>query len=117
MSSPRVERAQALAELLVAEAGIYATHDVEKADANRPCVLVQAPALTYDRPHPHASVAWRLLAIADGKSALSDWKQLDDLLIALEDVLELESAEPATFVLSPDSPPMPAYVITYLESL
>lgn len=116
MTAPRVDRAKLLAELLEGE-GIRATHDVTKATGRLPCILVPPPTLTYDRPHPHASVEWRLVALADGTSQAKAWEQLDNLLVALEDALELERAEPASYVLPTGGDPVPCYVITYLESL
>jgi len=105
-----VADAKALADDLNA-AGVRATHDPARAATIRPCVLVTPPSMDYS-----AKVNVYRLACLSSRPAgtLAALTELDELLQGLLAVPRLypETAEPAAYVLSPDQPSVPAYVVT-----
>jgi hypothetical protein len=115
MPTPRYDQAAELVDQLKA-AGIKATRSATAAAAQLPCVLVPPPSIgpgSYGGP----VTTWRLLAIAaDPLGGESSWKQLDQLLDAVLDVLPVDRAEPTAYQLAADQPALPAYAITYTGS-
>lgn len=93
-------------QLLGAE--IQATTDPAWADTNRPCVLVAPPSIDYvDR-----SVTHRIIALSSHPAGtLAAVDQLDALVTAVEAVLNVESAEPISYPLTPAIGLVPAYLI------
>jgi hypothetical protein len=107
MAGSIVAAAKALADQLKA-AGVRATHDPAVAAANRPCVLVPPPAIDYRA----RTNTWRLVALA-GKSHgdLAALDQLDDLVQLVVDLVDVETADPGSYVLTGGTDPVPAYIL------
>lgn len=102
-----------LAELLDA-AGVPVTTEIENADAKRPCVLIGPPTLAIEQ----VDVAtWTLAALAGSVGSSVAWRQLDELVDAVSDVLPIEAARPSTYLLHPDGPPIPCYLLDLTESI
>lgn len=98
----------------LAGAGLTATTDIRRAVNKRPAVLVPPPAVDYTA----RLVTWRLVLLAD--SDVGDdkaWRDLDDLLTAVEAVLPVEQAEPGSYQLPAGSGACPAYIATTTTSL
>lgn len=104
-----IAAAQALADRVTA-AGVSAYVDPAKASANRPCVLVTPPTIDYVT----RANTWRLVALSGRQlGSLEALDELDDLVVALAGSdLPIERAEPASYVLTPDAGPTPAYLLT-----
>lgn len=117
MPSPRVARgAQIAAELRAA--GVNATHDPQQLAGQLPAVLVQAPRLDYvGAAMAGPTASWRLLLVASTPNALDAWTQLDELLEAVEAAIPVELAEPTAYPPDPASPPLPAFALTYTETV
>lgn len=107
------ERSLELVEALGA-AGITAT--VDPRSATPPCVLVTPPDRTYDVGCGYTA-RWNLWALVPGTANADAHKALDTIVDELAAVLPLESAEPSSYVLSADSPPMVAYRCQFTEAL
>lgn len=92
-------------------AGLRATVDVR--NAVPPCVLVPPPVRRYDLNTGY-SVEWRLYALAPGPGTSDAWLALDALLDALDDVLDVERAEPGSYTIptADGALNVPAYIIT-----
>lgn len=117
MPIPRVLRGQALAAELLA-AGCRATTDVNAVTALAPCVLVSPPRLNFaEGGYAGPLATWRLLVVAGTADETRAWSQLDDLLEQLADLLPLDTADPASFVLPGASDTRPAYAATYTETV
>lgn len=102
-----VTAAEQLAQRLVA-AGIPATHDPARAATNRPCVLVPPPSIDYTAK----ANTWRLAALASHPGGTLDaLRQLDELVVAVTELLDVETAEPGSYVLHGGAEPVPAYVL------
>lgn len=101
------EKQAALVEALNG-AGVPATDDPTRAGVTRPCVLVGPPTLNYtDR-----STTWRLVALSSQPAGtLAALEQLAELVEDVAELLPVESAEPASYSLTPASDPLPAYVM------
>lgn len=110
----------ARAEVLVAQlraAGVRATRDPAEVLGAMPCVLVIPPRLTFDLPEA-ATVDWRLVALVAGPGGSVAFTQLDDLVDQVAGVFAVELADPVSYQLpGVESAPLPAYVITYRESV
>lgn len=105
-----VAAAEQLAATLKA-AGVNATHDPDRADAIRPCVLVAPPAIDYSA----RSNTYRLACLsAKPIGSLAALSELDQLVQQLQTVPGVypERADPASYVLAPDRPAVPAYLVT-----
>lgn len=116
MGTPRVTRAVELAVQL-GGAGITATHNPGEVLANAPCVLVAPPRLLFDT-FEGATATWRLLAIASTPAdQLQAWQQLDALVDQLAQLLNVETAEPTAWALTPGADSLPAYAVTFTETV
>jgi hypothetical protein len=107
------ERALELVGKLEA-AGIVATADPR--GATPPCVLVPPPRRTYDISCGYTAT-WQLWVLVPGTGNADAHKQLDEWCDAVVAVLPVERAELQQYVLSPDSPPLPAYRLDLEEAL
>jgi hypothetical protein len=107
------DRAVELAEKLTAE-GITAT--VDPRSATPPCVLITPPRRTYDLGCGYTAV-WQLWALASGTGNADAHRSLDDLCDQVAAVLDVLRAEPGSYALSPDNPPLPAYRLDYEEAI
>lgn len=86
---------------------VVATHDPAKAAASLPCVLVTPPTIDYRA----RTNTWRVVCLAsDSIGSLHAVDQLDELLAVVVDRLHVDRAEPATYVVTPDTGAVPAYV-------
>lgn len=123
MSTPRLDRATALVELLIA-AGLLAFTDPGEAMANRPCILIAPPTLDFDLP-VGATAAWKLALLAAAPFATrTAWAELDALLESLlvdvvdpHPTLTVDRAEPVPYQLVATSDPVPAYLVTVTEAV
>lgn len=90
-----------------------ATTDPKQAGTNRPCALVAPPVLdwttgTYDGP----AVEHRVLLLSSHASfTLEAWRQLDDMLDQLAQLVDVERASPGDFPLA-EGNTAPCYVVT-----
>jgi hypothetical protein len=107
------ERAVELVDKLTAE-GITAT--VDPRSATPPCVLVVPPERTYDVGCGYTA-RWQLWALVPGTGNADAHKALDDLVDQTVAVLPVERATLQSYVLSPDSPPLPAYRLEFEEAV
>lgn len=106
-------RAVQIAEALTA-AGVRAT--VDPRSVNPPCVLVTRPDYTNDL-NCGATATWRLMAIVPGADNADAWKALDALVGKVDAALNVWSQVRATgYQTDPNSPPNPAYEMTYEEA-
>lgn len=115
MGTPRVDAAQLLVADLVA-GDVSATLDPAQLLGMAPAVLVGPPRVTFD-VGVGCTASWRLLLVASSGDELSAWLQLDELLAAVEDQLPVESAEPSRFSPGNGEPPLPAYAVTYTDTI
>jgi hypothetical protein len=106
-------RAVEIAEKLNAE-GINAT--VDPRAATPPCVLVVPPGRLYDLACGYTA-SWELWALVPGAANADAHKALDALVDQVADVLPLERADLQQYVLSADSPALPAYRLTFTEGI
>lgn len=93
-------------------AGIRATTD--PGAASPPCVLVVPPARTYDLPCGFTA-RWQLAAIAPAALGAdrNSWAQLEALVDAVADVVDLQGAELVTYTLNGTG--YPAFLLTFEE--
>lgn len=103
-----VADAKALAELIADRAEVRATHDPAKAETNRPCVLVTPPSIDYSARTNTWSIA---LLSSKPTGSLAALAELDELLQAVLPVLDVETANPASYALTPETGTVPAYVL------
>lgn len=108
-------RGQALVEALSA-AGVAATTEPGAAIGLLPCVLVPPPVREVRHYGGHV-VTWRLVVLADLPDATRSWEQLDDLVDRVADLLPIERAEPTSYVLPSGTDPVPAYAVTFTETV
>lgn len=109
-----VEDANALAGALVAAGGKCYT-DPAKASNNRPCLLVAPPSVDYTT----RAVSWRLVALAGtDEPSLRAFEQLDELVTfaRVHNLVPIEAAEAASYPLSSERPPVPAYLLRFTTS-
>lgn len=102
--------AAALAAELVA-AGVRAA--IDPRNTNPPCVLFEPPSLTFDIGCG-ATAAMSALLLVPGPGHGDAWRQLDDLIAQVADVIDIETAEPVS--LDYDNP-MPAYRVTFTQPI
>lgn len=115
MTSARILEAEAIRDDLIAN-GIRATLDPAQATNMRPCVLIAPPVVDYAAgTYAGPELSWRLIVLANASTGtLAAWRQLDELLAALEAPLVavvVEKAEPAAYPLS-EAGTVPAYIAT-----
>lgn len=115
MPTPRRDRAVELADQLQTT-GVAATADVRQLAGRLPAVLVPPPRLAFD-VGAGATATWRLLVVAGTADEWTAWAQLDALLAAVEQLLPVELAEPVQFAPGQGSDPLPAYALTYTETV
>lgn len=109
-------RARELAAQLVG-AGVPAVADVRDATANLPCILIPPPRLDFDL-HVGATTTWGLVALAATNAGAADaWAQLVTLVDGAAALLPIETAAPTSYQLPTGGDPLPAYVLTFTESL
>jgi hypothetical protein len=102
----RAEQAELVEQLT--GAGIAATDDPARAETSRPCVLVTPPTVDYRA----CSSSWRLVALSSHPAGtLAAVEQLDQLVTEVAELLPLDTAEPASYSLTPATDPLPAYVL------
>ena len=111
MSARRVDQAKSYAADLTAQ-GVRTYVEPSRAAANLPCVLILPPALTFSTlGYATAAVAeWRLAVLSEGPPGLESWEQLDTLLEQLAAVATVTTATPASYTLTPERDPLPAYL-------
>lgn len=114
----RLDRALELAELLTT-AGLFATVDVGELAANLPGVLVPPPRVDLAAGgYGGGLVTWRLVLIAGAQAGAVDaWRQLDAALDQLADALPCELADPTSYQLPTGGDPLPAYTVTFTETV
>jgi len=78
--------------------------------ATPPCVLITPPNMTNDLPCG-VSGAWTLWALAPATANADAWDVLDVIVEAVRACIDWERADFASYSLSADSPPLPAYRI------
>lgn len=106
-----VDTAKALAARLN-DADVLAGIDPAWADVNRPCVLIAPPSLDYSE----RSATWRVVALSShAAGTLAALEQLAGLVDDVAGVLDVEAAEPSSYVLSQTSI-VPAYLIRVTTS-
>lgn len=99
--------AEQLASTLTA-AGITATTDPSKADTNRPCVLIAPPTMDYRA----RTNTWPVVLLSSRPTgSLAALRELDQLLQAVAPVLDVETATPASYALTPEAGTVPAYLL------
>ena len=102
-----VAAAVALAAQLTA-AGTKAYTDPAKANTNRPCVLIAPPTIDYSA----RANSWPVVLLSSkANGSLAALRELDQLLQAVAPVLDVESATPASYALTPETGTVPAYVL------
>lgn len=95
-------------------AGVRATADPRS--ATPPCVLVTPPDRQFDLACGYTA-RWNLYALAPGTANADAHKVLDALVDEVAQVLPLESADPASYVISPDAPALAAYRCQFTEGI
>lgn len=98
---------------------LAATLDVREVLGLAPCVLVPPPIWDDWAADGSPMFTWRLVAIsAQGLGNADAWAELDDLVSAVADVLDISRAEPIAYALpgGGQPPSHPAYAITYTGS-
>lgn len=95
-------------------AGIRATTDPSAAAP--PCVLITPPGRSYTLPCGF-SARWQLAAIAPAALGAdrSSWAQLETLVDAVADVVDLEGAELVSYQLNGTG--YPAFLLTFEEAI
>lgn len=100
--------AETLAARVRVAAKVRATHDPAVANTNRPCVLVAPPTIDYAR----RTNTWSVVLLASKPTgSLAALAELDQLLQAVVPVLDVETATPASYALTPETGTTPAYVL------
>jgi len=107
------DRALELVDKLTAE-GINAT--VDPRSATPPCVLIPPPRRTYDVACGYTA-GWQVWALVPGTGTADAFKALDLLVDQVSAVFPVETAELASYSLTPDNPPFPAYRIEFSEGI
>lgn len=103
-----VTAAEQLAAQLTADAGVVATTDPARADTNRPCVLIAPPTMDYSA----RTNTWPVVLLSSkANGSLAALRELDELLQLVAPVLNVESATPASYALTPEVGTVPAYVL------
>lgn len=107
------DRALEIAAKLTAE-GVNAT--VDPRSATPPCVLIPPPRRTYDLGCGYTA-GWQVWCLVPGTGTADAFKALDALVDAVAAVFPVLRAEFASYVLSPDNPPLPAYRVEFDEGI
>lgn len=115
MPSPRVARAGQLAAQLTG-AGVPATHDPRDLTGRLPGVLVLPPRLAFTG-YSGPVATWRLLIVASTANELDAWTQIDTLAEQVADLLPVETGEPASYASTAVTEPLPAYALTFEETV
>jgi hypothetical protein len=95
-------------------AGVHATADPRS--ATPPVVLVTPPDRVFDITCGYTA-RWNLYALAPGSGNADAHKLLDAMVDDLAELLPLETADPASYVLTPDQPPFAAYRCQFTEGI
>jgi hypothetical protein len=106
--------AVALAQDLT-DKGVPTYTDPAKAAANRPCVLVTPPVVSWQTK----SAVWTLAALTKHDAGSEDaFRDLDATVAKVAAALDgyVESARPSAYYLTKDVPSVPAYLITLTTS-
>ncbi len=110
------DRAVELAAELTA-ADVPAVTDVRDVLGKAPCVLLTPPRLAFDGL-AGATATFQLVAVAGSEVGTSTtWQELDDLVAAVAEVLPVQSAAPSSYVLGPELPARPAYLLELVTSV
>lgn len=96
-------------------AGVPATLDVRS--ATPPCVLVPPPDRDYVGSNCGYTAQWRLFVLVPNPLNADTAAKLDELADAAADVLPVERMALSSYVLSQDSPALPAYRIEFDEGV
>lgn len=104
---------QQIADKIAAE-GVAATCDPR--GATPPCVLVEYPNLRFD-VGCGATGEWSAVAIAPGTANLDAVDALMPLVAACAAALPVERADKVQYMISADSPAVPAYRITFTQGV
>jgi hypothetical protein len=110
-----VDRAEAIAEQL-RSGGMRATTDIR--DTTPPCVLVvPIPVRDYSSSTLSGSflVTWTLVALATAPADLEAARALEELVDQTAELVDIERAEPASYVIPGAEQAVPAYLLTYTE--
>lgn len=84
--------------------------------ATPPCLFVTPPQLRFDGMC-YVTATWAIYAIAPGPANLDAWQVLDGLLALARKALPIEEQRFTYYSLAPDAPLVPAYRMTFTESL
>lgn len=116
MTTPRIAQAKALAAEL-RDHGIKATHRATDLGPLLPAVLIGPPIIDWTRGTLNGtpSLSWSLRVVASTNDPDQGWQELDELIEALAELIDLETATPAAFQVSADAPPLPAYTLTVTD--
>jgi hypothetical protein len=64
-----------------------------------------------------ASASWSVFLLVPNPGNADAWVALDDMLRAVDGVLPVERADFLAYAVSADSPPLPAYQVTFTEGV
>jgi hypothetical protein len=103
-----VAEAQQLAETITTATAVFATVDPAAAATNRPCVLVAPPTMDYSA----RTNVWPLVLLSSHPiGSLDALAQLDQLLQAVAPVVDVETAQPSSYLLTPELGALPCYIL------
>lgn len=110
-----MQAAQARATAINDGTDVTAYTDARKALANRPCLMFAPPVLEFTGGAGGTltapAVRWRLIALSSFRApAFEAMNELQDLIAAADQVLDVERAEPIQFPIADGS--IAAYLIT-----
>jgi hypothetical protein len=91
--------------------------DPAKALANRPCLLVTPPVISYGQTMSQAMEwTWGVMALSSHPAGTLDAvKELSALVDVADEVLEIETARPVRYTLTAKGDPVAAYLCTHTE--
>jgi len=114
-----VDRAEELAGLLrTGRPDLHVVTDIRDT-ASLPCVLVvPVPRRDYEGGTLAGSflLEWTFVALANGPGDLSSARELEDMIDAVVEVVDIVRAEPASYQIPATGDAVPAYLITYTEA-
>lgn len=95
--------------------GIRATQD--PALGNPPCVLVTPPNLTMDLQCLAVTAEWQLVALAPAINTAdhTTWQELETLVVAAMQIVDVQTADVVTYVLNGRT--YPAYILSFSEGV
>lgn len=95
--------------------GVRATQD--PALGNPPCVLVTPPNLTMDLQCEAVTAEWRLVALAPAINSAdhTTWQDLESLVLAAQQIVDVETADLVSYVLNGRT--FPAYLLSFSEGV